>query len=49
MAGSGAFGGVTPAASITRWRAATVGGDGEERFEFGLDMLIDGIARHAGQ
>jgi hypothetical protein len=29
MAGCGElFGGVTPAASITRWKAATVGGDG---------------------
>jgi AcrR family transcriptional regulator len=26
---------------------ALVSGDGRERFEFGLDMLIDGLARHA--
>jgi hypothetical protein len=34
---------------LNKYERDLVGGDGEERFEFGLDMLIDGIARHAGQ
>jgi hypothetical protein len=34
---------------LNKYARDLVGGDGEERFEFGLDMLIDGIARHAGQ